>query len=232
MAAAFVQEVRSAARWVFHDLMWFSACPRRQWPSSYSVRGLPFACETTRAGVGALFARLAAGDDALHPAPAGGTVVELLEAARLALLRRGREPRPGVCLQRRDMGAQGGGGRDAEDVADLVALAPVEHLGAAIMAVGAQRDPGFGPVRPDRPQQAAQQGADFRAFGPLGGPQHGGDEAALAVEDDDGLKAIFVVMRIEQPQLLPAVDGVERVVPDECFAFALRYPARSAWEPA
>ena len=27
---AFVQEVRPAARWVFHDLMWFSAWPRRQ----------------------------------------------------------------------------------------------------------------------------------------------------------------------------------------------------------
>jgi hypothetical protein len=25
-----VQEVRSAARWVFQDLMWFSACPRAQ----------------------------------------------------------------------------------------------------------------------------------------------------------------------------------------------------------
>ena len=30
MAEAFVQDVRSAARCVFHDLMWFSAWPRRQ----------------------------------------------------------------------------------------------------------------------------------------------------------------------------------------------------------
>jgi hypothetical protein len=30
LAAALVQEVRSAARWVLHALMWFSAWPRAQ----------------------------------------------------------------------------------------------------------------------------------------------------------------------------------------------------------
>ena len=127
-----------------------------------------------------------------------------MQRARLALFRRGREPRLRVCLQRRDMGAQGGGRRDARNGADLVAPAPVEHLGAAIMAAGAQCDRGLGPVRPDRPRQAAQEGADFRAFGPLGRAQHGRGEAALAVEDDDGLEPVFVVMR-----------------PDDCRAIAL-----------
>jgi hypothetical protein len=42
--------------------------------------------------------------------------------------------------------------------------------------------------------------------------KNGGDEAALSIEHDDRLKAVFVVMRIEQPQLLPAMDRVERVV--------------------
>ena len=30
LAVAFEQDVRSAARWVFQDLIWFSAWPRRQ----------------------------------------------------------------------------------------------------------------------------------------------------------------------------------------------------------
>jgi len=46
----------------------------------------------------------------------------------------------------------------------------------------------------------------------LGRTQHGGDEAALAVEHHDGLEAVFVVVRIEQAHLLLAVHGVERVV--------------------
>ena len=68
------------------------------------------------------------------------------------------------------------------------------------------------PVGADRPQQAAQKGADLLAARPLGRAKHGGDEAALAVEDDDRLKAVFVVMGIEQPQLLAAVDRIEGVV--------------------
>ena len=80
------------------------------------------------------------------------------------------------------------------------------------MAVGAQQDLGVRPVGADRPQQAAQEGADLLAARPFGGAKHGGDEAALAVEYDDRLKAVFVVMRIEQPQLLAAMNRVERVV--------------------
>ena len=64
----------------------------------------------------------------------------------------------------------------------------------------------------DRAQQPAEEGFDLLAARPLGGTKHGSDEAALAVEHDDGLKAVFVVMRVEQPQLLPAMDRVERVV--------------------
>ena len=58
--------------------------------------------------------------------------------------------------------------------------------------------------------------------GPSGGTQNGGDEAAGAVEDDDRLKAVFVIVRIEQPQLLAAVDGVEHVVDVEGDALAGR----------
>ena len=55
-------------------------------------------------------------------------------------------------------------------------------------------------------------GTDFRALGPFGGPQHGRDEAALTVEHDDGLEPVFVVVGIEQPQLLATVHGVEGVI--------------------
>ena len=80
------------------------------------------------------------------------------------------------------------------------------------MTVGAQQDLGLRPVGADCAQQAVQEGANLLAAGPFGGTKNGGDEAALAIEHDDRLKAVFVVMRIEQPQLLPAMDRVERVV--------------------
>jgi hypothetical protein len=90
------------------------------------------------------------------------------------------------------------------------------------MAVGAQQDLSVGPVGADRAQEAAQEGRDLLAAGSFGGTKNGGDEAAPAVEHDDWLKAVFVIMPIEQPQLLAAMNRVERVVPDECCAFALR----------
>ena len=114
--------------------------------------------------------------------------------------------RPSMCA------AQCRGRRDAEDVIEPVGATPVENLGTAIMTVGAQQDLGLRPVGADGAQQAAQEGADLLAAGPFGGTKHGGDEAALAVEHDDRLKAVFVVMRIEQPQLLAAMNRVERVV--------------------
>ena len=110
------------------------------------------------------------------------------------------------------MPAQGRGRRDAEDEVDPVGATPVEDLRAAIVAVGAQQDLRLRPVGADGPEQPAQEGADFRALRALGGPQHGGDEAALTIEHDDGLEPVFVVVGIEQPQLLAAVHGVEGVI--------------------
>jgi hypothetical protein len=110
------------------------------------------------------------------------------------------------------MATQRRGRRDAEDVVEAVGATPIENLGAAIMAVGAQQDLGAGPVSADRAQQPAQEGLDLGAARPFGGTKHGGDEASLAVEHHDGLKAVFVVMPVEQPQLLAAVHRVERVV--------------------
>ena len=80
------------------------------------------------------------------------------------------------------------------------------------MTVGAQHDFGPGPVGADRPEQAAQEAPDLLAARALGGPQDGGDEAPFTIENDDRLKAILVVVSIEQAQLLAAMDGIERIV--------------------
>jgi hypothetical protein len=49
------------------------------------------------------------------------------------------------------------------------------------------------------------QAAGHEFLKPFGGAKHGGDEATLTIEHDDRLKAVFVVMRIEQTQLLAAM---------------------------
>ena len=164
-------------------------------------------------------ANLDAGDDTLDAAPARGAVVKLLEAARLALLWCGRKARLRAGLETFDVALQCRGRRDAEDVIDPVGATPVENLGAAIMTIGAQQYLGLRPVGADGAQQAAQKGTYFLAAGPFGGAKHGGDEAAFAVEYDDRLKAVFIVMRIEQSQLLTAMDRVEGVIDVERDAF-------------
>jgi hypothetical protein len=80
------------------------------------------------------------------------------------------------------------------------------------MAVATHQDLGVGPVGADRPQQAAQESADLLAARPFGGAKHRRYEAALVVEYGDRLKTIFVVMRIEEPQLLAAMNRIECVV--------------------
>jgi hypothetical protein len=137
---------------------------------------------------------------------------KLIASQELAVPGRGLEPRLRAGFESLDMATQGRGRRDAEDVIEAVDPTPVEDFGAAIMAVGAQQDLGVGPMGSDRAQQPAQEGLDLLAARPFGGTKHGGDEAALAVEHHDGLKAVFVLMRVEQPQLLAAMDRVERVV--------------------
>src|SRR3954470_6874184 len=131
------------------------------------------------AGVCPLGPSLNPGDDVLDPAPARGAVVELRVTAHLACLRGGGVARHRARLQRLDMPAQGRGRGDAEDEVDPVGATPVEDLRAAIVAVSAQQDLRRRPVGADGPEQPAQEGADFCAFGSLGGPQHGGDEPPL-----------------------------------------------------
>ena len=84
------------------------------------------------------------------------------------------------------MSAQGRSWRNAEDVIEAVRPTPVENLGAAVMAVGPRQDLSVGPVGADGAHETAQEGLDFLAAGPFGGPKDGGDEAALAVEPTIG----------------------------------------------
>lgn len=80
------------------------------------------------------------------------------------------------------------------------------------MAIGADQDLDAGPVGADGTDEAAKVAADLNALGPFGRAQHRGDEATLPVEHDDGLEAVLVVVRVEQPELLAAVHGIERIV--------------------
>jgi hypothetical protein len=85
------------------------------------------------------------GDDALDPAPALSGIVELREAAPLAVRRRRLEAFGGAPFQRRDMAGERGVGSQAEYPIHPVGAAPVEHLRTGIMAVGAQQDLDLGP---------------------------------------------------------------------------------------
>ena len=81
------------------------------------------------ARVGSFRAGLDAGDDALDAAPARGPVVKLLEAARLALFRRGLVARFRAGFEIADVASQCRGRRDAEDVIEPVGATKVENLG-------------------------------------------------------------------------------------------------------
>ena len=48
-------------------------------------------------------------------------------------------------------------------------------------------------------------GVTMSMMRPMGGAQQGGDEASLAVEDDNRLEAIFIVIGVEQAELLAAM---------------------------
>src|SRR5471032_243219 len=131
--------------------------------------------------VGAFGANFDAGDDPLDAAPARGSVVELAEAARLALFRRGLVARFHAGFEVADVAAQGRGRRDAEDIIEPVGATKVENLGRAIMTVAAQHYLRLRPVGADGAQQAAQEGLDLFAARPFGGAKHGGDEAAYEI---------------------------------------------------
>src|SRR5260370_11219926 len=115
-----------------------------------------------------------AGDDPLDAAPALGAVIKLLEAAELAVSRRGLEARLRAGLEAFDMASQGAGRRDAEDIVEAVAPTPGDDLGAAIGAVCAQQALCVRPVCAGGPQQATHASVYLPAPRPLCRAEHGG----------------------------------------------------------
>src|SRR5271163_1837198 len=81
------------------------------------------------------------------------------------------------------------------------------------MAVGPQHDLGLWPIRTDLADYPTQMCADFDAFRPARWAQHRGNEPAVTIEHDDRLETVFVIMSIEQPELLFAMHRVKRIVP-------------------
>lgn len=112
-----------------------------------------------------------------------------------------------------DLGVQGGVLRQAEDVLDVVGLAPGHDLPPAIMTIAANGDDRVWPVHPDTTDQPAQMGTDLLAARRLSGAQDGHHAmAGVGVVDMEGQEAPFVVMGVEQRKLLVAVDGVGGIV--------------------
>lgn len=74
--------------------------------------------------------------------------------------------------------------------------AEVKHLRRCIMAVRPNQD-----LHPESggPDQTAQVEGYLPTAGAAGGAREDCNEPALAIEHDDGLEAIFVVMGVEQP---------------------------------
>src|SRR5438270_9665607 len=60
-----------------------------------------------------------------------------------------------------------------------------------------------------RSQTATESSKTDLVNGAVSRAQQGGDEAAVTVEHHDRLEAVFVVVRVEQAQLLLAVHGVD-----------------------
>ena len=130
--------------------MWFSAWPRRQEEHRRARENWVAQIGDDETRIGPFRADFDAGDDPLDAAPALGAVEELLETADLAVARRSLEARLRAGLEGFDAPPKVEGRRNAEDVVDAVGPTPVENLGAAIVAVGAQQDFGARPVGADR----------------------------------------------------------------------------------
>ena len=161
--------------------------------------------------------RLDAGRDTALAGPGSGAVAELGVAAQRGGFADG-PPRSGFIGNRFDQTMQRRVARQTQDVAHRVGLAPRHHLGAAIVTIAADAQPGVrpvlaDPVLADAAYQATQMIADFGARGRCAGTQQQRHRAGGGgVIDMDRQKAAFVIMRIEQRHLLMPVHHVERVV--------------------
>src|SRR5471030_2638883 len=100
-----------------------------------------------------------------------------------------------------------------EDVVDAVVLAPRHRLRPSIVPVATERNSRLVPPRPNVTYQAAQMGTDLDAARGLAGPQHDRHgPALLRVIDVDRQEAAFVIMSVEQRELLMAVDDIAGII--------------------
>ena len=100
-----------------------------------------------------------------------------------------------------------------ENVAVALILQQVHDLGRAVMAVATHRDLDPGPMAPDAADDVAQDPRRLVTGWPLARTQQRQHRlGGRRVEDVDGLKAVLIVMGVEQCQLLAAVDGIRGIV--------------------
>src|SRR5712671_8091650 len=100
-----------------------------------------------------------------------------------------------------------------EDVVDAVVLAPTHRLRPSIVPVATERNSRLVPSRADVPYQATQMGTHLDTARRLAGPQHDRHgPALLRVVDVDRQKAAFVIMSVEQRELLMAVDDIAGII--------------------
>ena len=103
--------------------------------------------------------------------------------------------------------------REAEDVVDVVLLAPGHGLCAAVVTVSPEDDPGVRPVPANAADQMLQQGADLRPRWCLARAQEDRHRlAALHMVDVDGQEAARIVVSVEERELPVAVHGIAGVV--------------------
>lgn len=102
---------------------------------------------------------------------------------------------------------------EPENIINIAGFAPIHHFQPAIMAVAAHQDMHFGPVPPDPRDDTLEDGTHFHAGRRLAFAQdHCHRLAAGAFVDMDRQKTALVVVRVEQRELLLAVNRIERVV--------------------
>ena len=111
------------------------------------------------------------------------------------------------------MASQCRGWRDAEDVIEAIGATPIENLGPAIVAVGpCSRISVLGQCeRGSRATGALRKGLISLPLGRLAGRSTAVTKRLFAVEHDDRLKSVFVVVGVEQPQLLTTVETASNV---------------------
>ena len=138
--------------------------------------------------------------------------MELLIAPELVIA-----PGSGLSLANADfkclnMAPQGLCWRNAKDEIHPRRTAKIQHLWCAIVAVRAEQDINPWPMAADLLDQTPQKATQLNTRRAFGRAQHGRNRPARRIKHDNRLEAVIIVIGIEQPQLLPAMHGIKRVI--------------------